>query len=329
MRMQKPSCINRRDRKKHHARRVMVLTIIALLSYFSTLDRVQADDGDLDKSFGAGGKVVTDFFGSEDEATSVAIQSDGKIIAVGSTRKPLAGANRDFALARYNTDGSLDTTFGSGGKVATDFFGRDDFALAVAIQQDGKIVATGKHFKVGSDARSTGYCFATARHNSDGSLDTSFGSGGKVTGDLGQADAIAIQGDGKIVVAGWGITDSQFPASAFMLSRYNSDGSLDTSFAGSGKVLTDFFPGSSFTSGNNARVVAIQADGKIVAAGSAFNYVAKRVDYAIARYNNDGSLDTGFGSGGEVTTPILDGSSAMAVAIHSDGKTFDNYITLY
>src|SRR2546423_14332009 len=98
--------------------------VIALLLTYTAPTPVQADDGDLDKSFGAGGKVVTDFSGGEDEATAVTIQSDGKIIAVGSTIKPGSAADRDFALARYNTDGRLDTTFGSGGRVATDFFGR-------------------------------------------------------------------------------------------------------------------------------------------------------------------------------------------------------------
>jgi uncharacterized delta-60 repeat protein len=299
---------------------VLMLVLALLLSYTAPTP-VRADDGDLDKSFGAGGKVITDFSGGEDEATAVAIQDDGKIFAVGSTTKPFVANNRDFALARYNTDGSLDTSFGSGGKVATDFFGKNDFALAAAIQQDGKIVAAGRHFKVFSDGALTGYYFAVARYNSDGSLDTNFGSGGKVTGDIGELDAIAIQNDGKILVAGFTFSGSGFEiTTAFALARYNGDGSLDTSFGSGGKITTDFFGGSIVLPRTNVRAVSIQSDGKIVAAGSAYNSATRSSFFGLARYNDDGSLDTSFGSGGKVTTAILDGSSAMALAIHSDGK---------
>ena len=134
---------NRLAQKVHGV--FVTLLVASLLSYVAQ-NRVKADDGDLDKSFGVGGKVITDFSGGEDEATAVAIQNDGKIVAVGSTIKPLVAANRDFALARYNADGSLDKSFGTGGKVATDF-GNSDIALAVAIQQDGKIISAGKAFK--------------------------------------------------------------------------------------------------------------------------------------------------------------------------------------
>jgi uncharacterized delta-60 repeat protein len=302
-------------------RGVLVSILVASLLLYAAPNRVKADDGDLDKSFGAGGKVITDFSGGEDEATAVAIQNDGKIVAVGSTIKPFVATDRDFALARYNPDGSLDTSFGSGGKVATNF-GNSDTALAVAIQPDGKIITAGKAFKNGHTAIDTGYYFALARHNSDGSLDTSFGTGGKVTGDLGLADAIAIQGDGKIVAAGVGLTDSEFPTPAFLVARYNIDGSLDTSFGGGGKVTTEFFPGNTLVGGggNSVRGVVIQADGKIVAAGSAFNPVAMRTNYALARYNSDGSLDKSFGLGGKVVSAILDDSLAIALTIQAPDK---------
>src|SRR5437773_1716576 len=135
------------------------MLVLAMLLPYTAPTPVRADDGDLDKSFGAGGKVITDFSGGEDEATAVAIQNDGKIVAVGSTIKPLVATNRDFALARYNPDGSLDKNFGSGGKVATDF-GNSDIALAVAIQRDDKIVTAGKAFKNGHSATDTGNYFA-------------------------------------------------------------------------------------------------------------------------------------------------------------------------
>jgi uncharacterized delta-60 repeat protein len=308
------------NRLAQKVRGVLVSILVASLLSYVGPNGVQADDGDLDKSFGAGGKVITDFFGSEDEATSVAIQNDGKIVAVGSTIKPIIGANRDFALARYNTDGSLDTSFGSGGKVATDF-GNSDTALAVAIQQDGKIVVAGRHFKVFSDGALTGYYFAVARYNSDGSLDTNFGSGGRVTGDFGELDAIAIQDDGKIIAAGFTLISTGFKiVTAWALTRCNSDGSIDASFGEGGKISSEFFSDNFFFSGTNVRAVVVQSDGNIVAAGSAFDPIARKTLFALARYSSDGSLDASFGSGGKVTTAILDSSSAMALAIQSDGK---------
>jgi len=298
---------------------VVLMLVLALLLSYPAAKRVQADDGDLDKSFGASGKVITDFSGSEDEATAVTIQSDGRIIAVGSSIKPITGADRDFALARYNTDGSLDTSFGSAGKVVTDFFGKNDFALAVAVQQDGKIVAAGKHLQVFSDGALTGYYFAAARYNSDGSLDTSFGSGGKVVGDIGELDAIAIQQDGKILAAGFTFSGTGLQiTTAFALVRYNVDGSLDPGFGSGGKITTDFFGGSITIPKTNIRALSIQSDGKIVAVGSAFNSATRSSLFGLARYNEDGSLDASFGSGGKVTTAILDNSAAIALTIQAD-----------
>ena len=159
-----------------------------------------AAPGDLDPTFGSGGKVTTDVGGS-DGAQAVAIQGDGKVVAAGLGNFAGPGTG-DFALARYNPDGSLDTSFGSGGKVTTDF-GGFDAASAVAIQPDGKIIAAG---------RSGSGDFALARYNPDGSLDSSFGSGGKVTTDFGGFDSafgVALQADGKIVAAGFQATSTQ------------------------------------------------------------------------------------------------------------------------
>jgi uncharacterized delta-60 repeat protein len=300
--------------------RVLISILIVPLFLYLVPKNVKADDGDLDMSFGAVGRVITDFSGGEDEAMAVAIQSDGKIVAVGSTDQPIVGAKRDFAIARYRQDGSLDTTFGSRGKVATDF-GNEDIALAVAFQEDGKILVAGKAFKIGHSATDTGYYLALARYHSDGSLDKSFGSDGKVTGDLGSADSIAIQTDGKIVVAGVGFTEGPFPAPAFAVARYNIDGSIDTSFALNGKVTTAFFAGSSVgAGGNSVRGIVIQSDGKIIAAGSAFNPATMRTTFALARYESDGTLDMSFGSGGKVTSNILDDSFAISLALQTSNK---------
>ena len=229
-------------------------------------------DGSLDATFGAGGKVTTDF-SSFDEVKAMAIQGDGKIVVAGTSLNP--GTGLDFTLARYNSDGSLDATFGTGGKVTTDFFHNNDLAWAVVIQGDGKIVAAGEAVPtLFSD-------FALARYNSDGSLDATFGAGGKVTtdffGSVDEAFGVAIQGDGKIVAVGR--APAPVTIDNFGLARYNIDGSLDATFGSGGKVVTDFFGGPDF-----ANAVAIQGDGKIVAAGSASSS-GTREDFALARYN--------------------------------------------
>ena len=249
-------------------------------------------DGSLDTDFGGDGNVTTDFGGS-DGAEGVAVQPDGKIVAAG-------GGAADFALARYNRDGSLDTSFHGDGKVTTDFGGLDA-AVGVAIQPNGRIVAAG--FAAGSAD------FALARYNRDGSLDTSFDGDGMVTTDFGgsmfeAAAGVAIQPDGRIVAAG-------FTQSDFALARYNRDGSLDTSFDGDGKVTTDF-GGTDFAFGG----LAIQPDGRIVAAGGG----APGDDFALARYNRDGSLDTSFDGDGKVTTDFGASDQASAIAIQSGGK---------
>jgi uncharacterized delta-60 repeat protein len=162
---------------------------------------VRAASGDLDPAFGTGGKVTTPFGGAgiQDVARAVVVQSDGKVVASGFTANQL---NYDFALARYNGNGSLDTTFGTGGKVTTPIGVLHDDALALALQPDGKLVAAGYTFAgpLGSDQ------FALVRYNADGSLDGTFGTGGKVTtaiaGTAPVALAVVVQPDGKLVAAG-------------------------------------------------------------------------------------------------------------------------------
>jgi uncharacterized delta-60 repeat protein len=257
-------------------------------------------DGSLDSSFGSGGKVLTDFGSSSiDGARAVALQPDGRIVAAGTSR---AGGSFDFALARYNADGSLDPGFGSGGKVLTDIGSSSfDQALAIALQPDGKIVAAGNGG------------FALARYNADGSLDSSFGSGGKVLTDAGISNlaAIALQPDGKIVAAGESLAAGPLD---FALARYNADGSLDSSFGSGGKVLTNL------GSLDGARAVVVQVNGKIVAAG--YSFAGGSRDFALVRYNADGSLDPGFGSGGKVLTDIGSSSfdAASAAVLQPDGK---------
>jgi uncharacterized delta-60 repeat protein len=233
---------------------------------------------------------------------ALAIQTNGKAVLAGDSD---AGGTRDFALTRYNLDGSLDTTFGNGGKVLTDFGGFDD-AFGVAVQRNHKLVTVGFTDPGGSG----GADFAVARYNADGSLDPSFGAGGKVTTDFGgvdSADAVAIQTDGRIVVAGTGGHGFHFA-----VARYNRDGKLDASFGAGGMVTTTF---ATVDFGN---AVDLQRDGKIVVAGRAFGPVGDV--FAVARYERDGTLDATFGAGGRVTTPFGPFSGASAIEIQPDRR---------
>ena len=192
-----------------------------------------------------GGKVTTDF-GGNDYSWGIVVQTDGKILVSGMT-------NQDFALARYNADGSLDSTFSVDGKVTTDF-GGNDFGGGVTMQSDGKILMVGE---------SNGN-FALARFNTDGSLDTSFDNDGKVTTNLGGvgmagASSVVIQSDGRILVVG-SVSDSQGHGD-FALVRYNANGSLDNSFGSGGKVITDI------GHEDYAADVKVLSDGKILVAG--------------------------------------------------------------
>jgi uncharacterized delta-60 repeat protein len=263
-------------------------------------------DGSLDASFNGTGKVTTAFGSGVDEASDLALQSDGKLVAAGYSNN---GFNYDFAVARYKTDGSLDTSFKGTGKVTTPFALYDDLAYALALQPDGKLVVAGRSFN-GSNAD-----FALARYKPDGSLDTAFNGTGKVTTAIGPSDdeayGLALQPDGKVVAAGLSRNGSQ---TVFAVARYNPNGSLDTSFNGTGKVTTAI--GSTYAS---ADALALQPDGKLVAAGIGQN--GSNFDFALARYNPNGSLDTSFNGTGKVTTAIGPSTDdAIDLALQPDGK---------
>lgn len=260
-------------------------------------------DGRLDTSFGNGGKVLTEFYGGP---VAVAVQTNRRIIAT--------GGQGDFLLVRYKSNGSLDPSFGDGGTVRTDLGGYADHAGAVAIQLDGRIVAAGQRC---CDSHRD---FALARYNPDGSLDQSFGDGGKVLTDLGGSEevvAIAIQASGKIVALGQS-RDSHCPCpSRFALARYNPDGSLDPSFGEGGTVLTDIDASTS----DAAAALALQPGGKIVAAGTSRQTSGDHEsNFALVRYNADGSLDQTFGTGGITLTDLRSDDRAAGVAIQPTGK---------
>jgi uncharacterized delta-60 repeat protein len=258
-------------------------------------------DGTPDTLFGptnTPGRVITNF-GATEQALALVLQPDGKIVVAGRTNKPAPNGNFDFALARYEAAGTLDLTFGTLGLVTTDFGGSVDRAFAMALQPDGKLVVVGD-----SDAN-----FALARYNSDGSLDAGFGTGGKVItsfGGIDQASAVILQPDGKIIVAGQ--TDTGISID-FALARYNSDGSLDGAFGSGGRVTTNF----TGTSDDLGSAVALQSDGKIIVGGTSDD------NFALARYTPLGGLDTTFGSAGLVTTNLGGEDLLHAVTIQPDG----------
>ncbi|MBN3943305.1 DUF4347 domain-containing protein [Nostoc sp. NMS9] len=261
-------------------------------------------DGSLDSSFGTSGKAIADFANQTDRAYSVTIQSDGKILIGGITYN---GNQTDAALVRYNSNGSLDTTFGSGGKISTNFEGKSEWIESIAVQPDGKIVVGGS-----VDPND----FALIRYNSDGSLDTSFGNGGRVITSMSDGQdfiaSIVIQPDGKVVVTGGVMVNGN---NNFILARYNSNGSIDTNFGSNGKVITDFPGRDDF--GNS---VALQSDGKIVVAGSTGD-IGANGDFALARYNSDGTLDANFGNSGKVVTDLGSSNDAgQSLAILQNGK---------
>ena len=256
----------------------------------------QAAPGDLDPSFGSGGFVTTDFGGRGDAALGVAIQADGRIVVAGNSSARDV-FNIDFALARYNPDGTLDPAFGTGGTVLSDLGSTVDAADDVLIQPDGKIVAAG------TSARS----FGVARYTAAGTLDAGFGNGGVVTtgfgGSFDQAWGVTLQPDGKLVVVGTGGANSDI-----LVARYNPDGSLDSGFGSGGKVATDF---GSF---DQALEAVVAADGKITVGGRSGG------EFALARYTADGNLDPSFGSGGKVTTDFGAIDTAFAIARDSAGR---------
>ncbi|MDX3640787.1 calcium-binding protein [Streptomyces sp. MB09-02B] len=246
-------------------------------------------DGTLDDTFSGDGRVFADI-GGPTEALDVAIDADGRIVA--------AGYSGGFvALARFDAQGTPDTSFGGDGVVTVDATPNTQEAgggaRSLALQSDGKIV-------VGGEVGSTSFDFLLMRLNADGTVDNGFGTAGIVRTDFGAYDgvrALAIQSDGRIVAGG--SSDDRVA-----LARYTANGTLDTSFDGDGRVLTP---------GAFAYDMALQPDGRIVTAGGTNG------NFAVLRHNPDGSQDSGFGTGGVATADFGGSDSARAVALQSGG----------
>jgi uncharacterized delta-60 repeat protein len=256
----------------------------------------------LDATFGSGGRVST-AVGEIGQGEAVVIQPSGAIVTAGS-RAP--GTASDFALTRHNPDGTLDPSFGTNGIAVTDLGGAGDQAFDAALRADGGIVAVGRTDAGGVQKTD----FGVVRYRSDGTLDAAFGAGGIVRTDIlgqgDQANAVAVQPDGKIVVAGF--ASAAGAHSDFALARYNPDGTLDSGFGDHGIATADF----GAVSDDDARALAIQPDGRIVVAGNADQRIA------LARFMPNGSLDPAFGSLGRTTSDV--GSVAKGVAITPGGE---------
>ena len=294
---------------------VMMITMAA-----AVVSHAQTTAGNLDPTFGTGGTVRTDFAGNIDQANAVAIQSNGQIIAAGSSFSS-SKTVEDFIVARYNANGALDKRFGENGKITTDFFRNVDSISAIAIQPNGSIIVAGFAQLGGSGG--TPRVFALARYRNDGQPDTSFGNGGALTtsfgGSFAAASALMLQPDGKIVVAGTVDFNPDVPGSGldFALARYNSNGTLDGSFGKGGKVVFDFF--GSFDQANGA---VLQPDGKIIVVGSAsYDSNNQDIGFALARFNTDGGIDFGFGTGGKQISDFFGaGAKANSIVLQPDGK---------
>lgn len=323
--------------------------------------------GVVDTSFNGGAQIVPVGAG-EGYANALAVQADGKVITVGSTDTVAGGA--DFALVRHGRDGTLDAAFGNGGKVVTAIAPARgaDVATAVAVQPDGRIVVAGHTATTATDTD-----FVLVRYNADGSLDPSFGTGGKVVTSLGPSGdrihAIALQADGSIVVAGDSDRGSTTTGIDFALARYLPNGTLDNGFGNGGTLTTPIRAQSSRDSAYALLLQTVAGEQRIVAVGGEGDFVAARYtargvlddsfgnggkiagvwgnstigaaravtlvdgnkivvagqiqnDFALARLNADGSLDAGFGSGGKVVTPVSAGNwdAATALVRQADGK---------
>ena len=256
-------------------------------------------NGTLDTNFSGDGIITTPFGSDLAIANAVALQSDGKILVAGSLVTSQIGG---FFVLRFNPDGSFDTSFDGDGIVVNSVLNSAS-GSAIAVQTDGKILVAGDAFGDNADY------FSVTRLNSNGSLDTGFGTGGKAITSFGLIDFfsdMALQPDGKIILMGDADLSSSNPYLA--MARFNSNGNLDTTFDGDGKVTTQI-------EGLGGSAVSLQTDGKILVGGSLSG------DFAVLRYNPNGSLDTSFDGDGIVVTSFgATSDAAHDLIVQPDNK---------
>jgi uncharacterized delta-60 repeat protein len=268
--------------------------------------------GILDNSFGTEGRVLTPILTGNAEANAVAIQSDGKIVVVG-TYQNMSPYKTDIIIARYNAVGTLDDTFGVNGLIVKDIANYDSHANSVVIQSDGAIVVAG-NLEAGTSSN-----FLLVRYNPNGFIDSSFGTNGVVVSAFGGqscAYAAVFQNDGKILVSGYSGSQTKQDLS---ILRFESNGAIDQAFGTNGVTMLHI-DSSSYSSGN---ALALKADGKIIVAGRCLfiqNNGFRDNEFVTAQFNANGKLDTLFGVGGAVIEPIGFSAVASALAIQKNGK---------
>lgn len=282
---------------------------VAAVSAFCALRYTTA--GALDPSFGTGGEATT-AMGSGGAANAVAVLPDGKLVLAGTCSN---GSNKDFCALRYNPDGSLDTSFGANGKVITNVGTSNDIAITIALQPDGKVVLAGSCFV------DVAFNFCAARYLANGMVDTTFGSGGTSITALGSGNngvvSVAVQPDGKLVLAGYCTYNTNFRV--FCALRYDSAGALDNSFGTNGAVFA-LLP--AISRQDYATTALLQPDGKLVMAGycQVFPGDSQHYHFCTVRFQPNGTLDMGFGSGGTVLTPLATDDYPNTISLQPDGK---------
>jgi len=265
------------------------------------------DGGQSAGTFGNGGRTTHTMGIGYAEAFALAQQPDGKFVAAGYA--VVGAGNNDFALARYDANGYLDATFGTGGVVVTPFGALSDVAQAVAVQPDGKIVAAG-YTRIGSL-----FDIAVARYNADGSLDATFGTGGKAvipaSASNDQGAALALKRDGRILVAGFALAGAN---ENIAVVRLTAAGALDTTFGTNGVATVDIAGGA-----DRAWGMALQRNGKILLAGQGHDGAG--IAFVAVRLHDDGARDASFGTNGVRTIDVGPaGDFGRAVAVQPDGR---------
>jgi uncharacterized delta-60 repeat protein len=266
-------------------------------------------DGSLDTEFGAQGKVVSEVVGV---AYAIAIQPDGKLLLVGDTPRQDNDDFADFMLARFTSDGDLDTTFASSGTRLTDIGGGTNTARNVVLQPDGSIIVSGEPIGTFTGSDHTDI----ARYDSSGNLDGTFGTDGTLTlGGSRVGEGLAASADGKLILVGSAeLGGGATTASQFLVRRLNADGTNDTSFGGTGSVVTTISD-----AGDAALAVALQQDGKILVAGR--SSLQTNSNFAVTRYLVDGALDTTFANAGKQTVDFFGFNDvAESIAVQPDGR---------
>lgn len=270
-------------------------------------------NGALDTTFSGDGKVITAVGAGDDDVRAMALQPDGRILLAGTCDN---GAPTNFCLARYSAIGTLDASFNGNGKLLTAAGSVSSSLRSIALQPDGKIVAGG------TCDNGSGNTFCVVRYIADGTLDTTFSGDGKLTTSIGAGvsyvDAVLLQSDGKIVVTGLCYSSAAGGYSQFCLARYNTNGSLDSSFNTDGRAQAQI---GNFNASAYGGAV-LQPDGKIIVAGYCDPLSGPPGwTFCLARFEADGMLDTTFSTDGQVLTTMgSDNSFIRSVALQTDGK---------